>query len=666
MDFSATFPQPPKAIKEALNDQREIEAFRQWKSHVGNDLHSTFGEEREYHSQRAVWKAPITQELETVLASAQQFDPSFDLKACTWDDLLCHIDASIELDAQKSKNNRLRRAVRNANADVQMLNSLVSIIPDEKGLSLLRGGLSIIFQSWNQRLETREHVLGLLTDIIELFVAVSAKRRLLADDDVLRALLFDLYGVLLDAVRELISILLRAHKGNWMQRVRKQLPPHEAQQVERITTTVENMKTQLTNRMKVLSLERDVNTYKNTQAIKTEVQATRYHVNNVEVDVNNISHNTRATQQTAEKIYLQSQDIRTQLTGVGTSINNATANLDRYVEASVARQFERWKQEFNSGLLGMQKENQDLVGMIQTSIYQFMGEKMNAERLGWLLRPSPQPQPLAYKSIDVPLDQLTHVLNVDPTPMLAETQSMLRLTHAMQPQGLEKVRSLISAEQFSSWMGLPFPNVLLVDGHCRDQGQGRTSPLSIFCASLAATLAQTGSNIVLHFFCGHHSNPQYDAVSGPAGILRSLITQLILYPNACTMPAVAMEQSMWEAVARHEVPALLALFEQILLSLPPSKTIYTILDNVSDYQGSLNDYARPTMHILQYLHRLADERRPGPRLKLLMTSANRTVDVPYIVNQAGGEYIALHMSPVEPSRYHVFRCFGPTRSPVLE
>jgi hypothetical protein len=173
---------------------------------------------------------------------------------------------------------------------------------------------------------------------------------------------------------------------------------------------------------------------------------------------------------------------------------------------------------------------------------------------------------LAYRPIEVPFEQLAYALNVDPTPMFAETQSMLRLTHAMQPEGLEKVRSLISTEQFRNWMGLPFPNVLLVDGNCRDQGQGRTSPLSIFCASLAATLAQSESNIVLHFFCGHHSHPQYDAVSGPTGLLRSLITQLVLYPNVCTMSAVTMEQSMWEAVARYEVPALLALFEQIIVS----------------------------------------------------------------------------------------------------
>ncbi|KAL1595913.1 hypothetical protein SLS60_009603 [Paraconiothyrium brasiliense] len=437
MEPITDFSQPPKAIEAAMSDEREIRAFEHWKSHAGNELHQTFGEKTVYDSQRAVWRAPVTQELENVLASAHQLDPSFDLKGCTWEDLLGHIDAAIDSDDRKSKN-KIRCGIRNAKADVQQLNALLSIIPDEKGLSLLRGGLSIIFQSWIQRIETREHILGLLVEIIELFASSAEQRRLFAGDDELRALLFDLYGVMLDVVQELIRILLRTHKGNWIQRARKQLPPHEAQLVEEIVARIETAKTRITHRLSFLSLERDASTHKNTQFIKSEVQATRYHISNVEVNVNDISHKMRATQQTAERIHVQNQDISIQLDGLGTSVSNASANLEQYVEASVARQFERWKQEFNSGLLNMQKENQDLASLIQTSMYHLMGEKMNAERLGWLPRPAPQHQALTYQPIQIPLEQLTHVLNVDPTPMLQETQSMLRLTHAMQPEGLAK------------------------------------------------------------------------------------------------------------------------------------------------------------------------------------------------------------------------------------
>ena len=78
--------------------------------------------------------------------SVQRIDPTLNIEVCTWEHLLVYIDSAVALDENKGKKNKLRGALRNAKADVQLLNSLASIIPDEKGLSFLRGGLSVIFQ----------------------------------------------------------------------------------------------------------------------------------------------------------------------------------------------------------------------------------------------------------------------------------------------------------------------------------------------------------------------------------------------------------------------------------------------------------------------------------------------------------------------------------------
>lgn len=165
----------------------------------------------------------------------------------------------------------------------------------------------------------------------------------------------------------------------------------------------------------------------------------------------------------------------------------------------------------------------------------------------------------------MPIEQIISVLDVNPTSLLIETQNLLRLTYAMQTEGSAKVRNLISNEQFRNWYGLPFPNILLVDGHCRALGHGRTSPLSIFCASLATSLAQAESSIVLQFFCSSYSQSHHHSLSGPVGLLRALIAQLILYPNAFNVPAMAVEQNMWESIKRNDIAALLALFEQVLV-----------------------------------------------------------------------------------------------------
>lgn len=144
-------------------------------------------------------------------------------------------------------------------------------------------------------------------------------------------------------------------------------------------TDIENSKIRVVNRLEMLTSKRDAQTYRNTQAIKAETQATRYHVSALKDEVHGVSHNLQTMRQTTEQIYVQNQGISTQLAGIGTSVSNASANFEQCVEASVTRQFERWKQEFNTGLISLHKENQDLVGIIQTSMYRFMGEKVNSE-----------------------------------------------------------------------------------------------------------------------------------------------------------------------------------------------------------------------------------------------------------------------------------------------
>ncbi|KAJ4301333.1 hypothetical protein N0V90_003425 [Kalmusia sp. IMI 367209] len=360
----------------------------------------------------------------------------------------------------------------------------------------------------------------------------------------------------------------------------------------------------INNRLDILGLERDAATHKNTEAIKTEVQATRYQVSSIRTNVQEV-------ESSVQQVCMQNHNISVQLNRIGSSMQHTSANLEKYVEASVARQFEQWKKEFDLGLGNMKKEYQDnAAGIIQTFMYQFMGEKMYAEH---------------------------------PTPLLQETQNILRQSTTMQPDGLAKVRTLVSMDQFLNFVTTPYPNVLLVDGYCRESGIGRTSPLSIFCASLAATLAYAESNIVLHFFCEHHGRPN-DPICGPGGLLRSLITQMILYPNAMDSRSVSMEPSMWDATNNFDVSALLGLFEQILFTLSPSKTLHIILDNISAYQSALHTFHAPTLQIIRNLHHLATTRRSGPQIKLFMTSAGRTMNVPNLVNEQGGEYLALRTS----------------------
>lgn len=80
--------------------------------------------------------------MDTHLTADLKFKP----QGCGWEDVLdCIATAKASYD-DKGKNNKLRAWSRHANTTVEFLKSLVDVIPDEKGLSVLRQGLVILFQ----------------------------------------------------------------------------------------------------------------------------------------------------------------------------------------------------------------------------------------------------------------------------------------------------------------------------------------------------------------------------------------------------------------------------------------------------------------------------------------------------------------------------------------
>jgi hypothetical protein len=88
----------------------------------------------------------LKSELEAVLKEASAVFPGCKTENCTWDDVFEQIDAVKEAYDAKAPKGSFRNSIRGGKADAKTLKSLISIIPDEKGLSILRVGLSFIFQ----------------------------------------------------------------------------------------------------------------------------------------------------------------------------------------------------------------------------------------------------------------------------------------------------------------------------------------------------------------------------------------------------------------------------------------------------------------------------------------------------------------------------------------
>lgn len=207
----------------------------------------------------------------------------------------------------------------------------------------------------------------------------------------------------------------------------------------------------------------------------------------------------------------------------------------------------------------------------------------------------------------------------------------------MSEEALGYATLLRQKRQFKEWLSSDWPSLVLVDGCSRGESVGRTSPMSYFTASFASTLIRAQTGIVLQFFCGHHIDPQKEN-SGPKGLLRSLISQLLLYPKPYSLSLNFVDQSLYDAVAASNTEALCFFFERLFWQIQPDTIIYVLLDSVSDFESDLHDYGERMDRVLilfqTLIRQVLQGFAAGPKLKLFMTSPNRSHRLIYRVGQA--------------------------------
>ncbi|KAK3359208.1 hypothetical protein B0T25DRAFT_564238 [Lasiosphaeria hispida] len=103
-------------------------------------------------------------------------------------------------------------------------------------------------------------------------------------------------------------------------------------------------------------------------------------------------------------------------------------------------------------------------------------------------------------------------------------------------------------------------DTLLVDGNMQDASSDKISPLSLFCTNFALAITNLEpENVFTHFYCGLRTDGD-DTWSGPNGLVRSIIAQLL----------------------RHLLHTLLHQFSA-------GTTIYSIIDGISTFDV---DYRR--------------------------------------------------------------------------
>ncbi|CAN8096427.1 unnamed protein product [Discula destructiva] len=210
---------------------------------------------------------------------------------------------------------------------------------------------------------------------------------------------------------------------------------------------------------------------------------------------------------------------------------------------------------------------------------------------------------------------------------------ILRRCHSMKPQGLSQARSLMTKSIVKDFLSAAKSGLLMVDGHGKSDGAGKTSPLSVWAASFVASLTQTDSVMAVHFFCGLHvrSDPD-DPYCGPAGLVKSLVTQLPRFSSDQLPVFGAVDRKVLDDLDTGEPESICELFKTLVSNLNPEKKLFVIIDNMSEFEGSTwTDWHAQTHLLFELLyamvHKDTESSRRRVRLKVLITNANKATSV---------------------------------------
>ncbi|KAE8442708.1 hypothetical protein EG329_002899 [Mollisiaceae sp. DMI_Dod_QoI] len=622
----------PTGLSDRLNDDDELETFSQWQHGPGEQVHIAVAAESHWNKQRMTFTPRKKyDDLEDVLDTCKKAgeDFGFDVSKCTRNDVIQQMQKAQEVYTAKGDKNPVRGAFRHGQAISTTVVPWFSAIPDQNGLSILRAGLTIIFQAVQQREANREKIFEAFRLVPEIIEKAQITREYYPKEERLQENEIALYDVLLEEIPQLIRILLRKHNASLWRRWAKQIPGQEQILIDDSVTKVNKAYADLKNCLDNIAHKKLANIDRKVAENVRESKAVRQTVVSTHVEVGNVSNNLQAHR---EESKVQMDEVQNKVEATGTDVkDHITRNVNEKGEeikgglTAIESKVDELKRQFEmSQNAALGTANAHHATTIQTGIYYIVLEKVY---YGGYSQPqiyrSPTP---TYQKIST--SELLGILDVPYDATNTDLGYILRQSNSFKTDTLGHGRWLMTTRSFKNWLGGGGSDILLVDGHCDQSKMGKTSPLSVFCATFIANVVKLQSTMVLHFFCGQHVTFD-DPLRGPHGLLRSMIYQLLLYPNTHE-PNLEMlsQQKLYDDLRGHELDALRHLFQQLVQQIPRDTLVFCIIDGLSEYETRMNNSTEDLRLVVDGLQSIArDQNRTGPTFKVLMTSANKSIEI---------------------------------------
>lgn len=265
--------------------------------------------------------------------------------------------------------------------------------------------------------------------------------------------------------------------------------------------------------------------------------------------------------------------------------------------------------------------------LVCTPIDNYTGNRQKAEwrylKLSRQLEATPH-----HSQMLISQQQLLDIFAVDSGNAVHDMELAIRQSMALDPSSQGQAYALLRSREFNIWLKSGTSRVLLVNGNSTSALTNRTSPISLICATLVQSLVDVQSVVCVQFFCGLHSSGN-DSLSGPRGLMRSLISQLLLIQNFDL--GFISSRSYRDQIHDCELGHLCGLFQTLVHQIPIDTVVFCVIDGISLYERL--DWREETCYVVGKVREIAESPALNAIFKLLLTTPGRS------------RYIKEHISP---------------------
>ncbi|ORY67157.1 uncharacterized protein BCR38DRAFT_152222 [Pseudomassariella vexata] len=591
-----------------VNDTSRLDHARTFiDTRVANVLNNpTFGRDAVYDSQRGEYIAKRPHhDLEHALGLYLQNSKrptDFDPQNSSWGDVFDQIAKAETEDFTKSKK-WYEKAWRKAGNAAPFVIPCLDFIPDDYGLKVLRNGLAVLFSASRKWQLNRECILQAFKRILGIIEEARATRDIYTNDAKLREKTIDLYKKLVEAVADLIGTLIpKELKHKLLTRFAVDYTTDKIMHtLEDVTRSAQALRDYANTLDKRTTVEiRNI-----AEGNQTQLRAIRENVFGVELGVRNLDTQFKVFGENVEDIRTGGHDLK--------------------------KVIQEMKQEQKMLCDAFEAQNATLIDVVQAH---------NA-LLGHLMDPVVHLRQASQTTVGAPQNRLAQVGVMPSRPTLVSVEwvlEVLAVSHMVSTNDLRQTLNdgrisdmpdqgqaqwLSRTNEFGNWLSSFHSETLLVDGNLDLSTGGRTSPLSVFSAKLVASFLRLEPTETLFFFCRQHTAIE-DQLNGPRGMMRCLISQLllILYNRGQANLDFISSPEYVADLECHDFEALCYTFQQLVRHVPYNTPVICIIDSVSGYERM--EWADDLCLAVAKLQELVCDVNLGPVFKLFMTCPYRS------------------------------------------